>query len=191
MVTVLDLNGLQFTLANTLLRLCLRQPSAKGFQSRMLTFLWVPEISPCLRNNSRHTPTQLLLNITMPLKKADSSKIEAEVTIRLTVSQSVCFGSEHPWGIWDQILFPVRILLSEISGLVSMGRPFWWEDESAICSVITQWSESLRTWNITLLFHLRLPQPGGPASRIYIPQEEGGQVISPYILPLTRKWNSS
>jgi hypothetical protein len=47
---------------------------------------------------------------------------------------------------------------------------------SAICSVITQ---SLRTRNNTLLSHLRLPQPGGPGSRIYIPQEQGGPAIPP------------
>jgi hypothetical protein len=29
----------------------------------------------------------------------------------------------------------------------------------------------------TLLSHLRLPQPGGPGSRIYIPQEQVGPVI--------------
>jgi hypothetical protein len=45
---------------------------------------------------------------------------------------------------------------------------------SAICSVIIQWSESRRTRNHTLLSHLRLPQPGEPGSRIYIPQEQGG-----------------
>jgi hypothetical protein len=28
-----------------------------------------------------------------------------------------------------------------------------------------------------LLSHLRLPQPGGPGSRIYVPQEQGGPVI--------------
>jgi hypothetical protein len=30
-----------------------------------------------------------------------------------------------------------------------------------------------------LLSHLRLPQPGGPGPRIYIPQEKGGPVIPP------------
>jgi hypothetical protein len=69
------------------------------------------------------------------------------------------------------------VLLSEICGLVSVGRPVWREDGSAICNVITQWSESRRTRNHTLLSHLRLPQPGGPGSRIYIPQEQGGPVI--------------
>jgi hypothetical protein len=31
----------------------------------------------------------------------------------------------------------------------------------------------------TLVSHLRLPQPGGPGSRICIPQEQGGPVIPP------------
>jgi hypothetical protein len=38
-------------------------------------------------------------------------------------SQSVCLGIEHPCGTWDQILLPVGMLLSEICGLVSVGRP--------------------------------------------------------------------
>jgi hypothetical protein len=71
------------------------------------------------------------------------------------------------------------MLLSEICGLVSEGRPLWREDGSTIYSVITQWSESLKTRNHTLLSHLRLPQSGGPDSRIYIPQEQGYPVIPP------------
>jgi hypothetical protein len=50
-------------------------------------------------------------------------KVEVEVTLRLTVSQSVCLGIEYPCGTCDQILFPVGMLLSEICGLVSIGRP--------------------------------------------------------------------
>jgi hypothetical protein len=44
---------------------------------------------------------------------------------------------------------------------------------------VTEWSESRITRNHTLLPYLRLPQPGGPRSRIYIPQEQGGPVIPP------------
>jgi hypothetical protein len=77
------------------------------------------------------------------------------------------------------MLLPVGMLLSESCGLVSVERPLRREDGSAICSVITQWSESLGTRNHTLLSHLRLPQPGGPGFRIYIPQEQGGPVIPP------------
>jgi hypothetical protein len=81
------------------------------------------------------------------------------------------------FGTCGQRVLPVRRLFYEICCLVSMGRPFWREDGSAICSVITQWSESRRNRNLTLLSHLRLPQPGGPGSRIYIPQEQGGPVM--------------
>jgi hypothetical protein len=96
-------------------------------------------------------------------------------------------GCRAPFGTRDQILLPVGMLLSEICGLVSVGCPLWREDGSAICSAITQWSESHRTHNHTLLSHLRLPQPGGPGSRIYIPQEHGGPVIPPGIgFPLCR-----
>jgi hypothetical protein len=59
----------------------------------------------------------------------------------VTDSQSVCLGIEHPCGTCDQILLPVGMLLS------------------AICSVISQCSESRRTRNHTLLSHLSLPQP--------------------------------
>jgi hypothetical protein len=50
-------------------------------------------------------------------------EVKVEVTLRLTVSQSVCLGIEYPCGTCDQILFPVGILLSEICGLVSVARP--------------------------------------------------------------------
>jgi hypothetical protein len=55
-----------------------------------------------------------------------------------TDSQSVCLGIEHPCGTCDQALLPVGMLLSEICGLVSIGRPLWRENGSAICSVITR-----------------------------------------------------
>jgi hypothetical protein len=69
------------------------------------------------------------------------------------------------------------MLLSEICGLVSVGRPFWQVDGSAICCAITQWSESRRNRNHTLLSHPRLRQPGGPGACIYIPQKQGSPVI--------------
>jgi hypothetical protein len=81
------------------------------------------------------------------------------------------------FGTFDQILLPVGTLLSESCGLVSVGRPHWREDGSAVFSAINQWSESRRTRNQSLLSHLRLSQLGGPDSRIYIPQEQGGLVI--------------
>jgi hypothetical protein len=69
--------------------------------------------------------------------------------------------------------------LTEGCSLVSVRRPLWREDMSAIYSVVTEWSESRRTRNHTSLSHLRVPQPGGLGSHIYIPQEEAGPVIPP------------
>jgi hypothetical protein len=74
-----------------------------------------------------------------------------------SVSRSVCLGIEHP------------------CGTCCLKFAFL----SAICSVITQWSESRRPRGHTLLSHLRLLQPGGPGSRIYIPQEQGDPVLPP------------
>jgi hypothetical protein len=85
---------------------------------------------------------------------------------------------EHPCGTCDQILLPVGMLLSEICGLVSIGRPLWRKSGFAICSVITQWSESLRTRNHILLSHLRLPQPGGPVPVFISPRNRVAQVYS-------------
>jgi hypothetical protein len=64
-------------------------------------------------------------------------EVEVRSSLRLTVSRSVCLGIEYPCGTSNQILFPVGMLLSEICGLLSMGRPLWREDGSAVCSVIT------------------------------------------------------
>jgi hypothetical protein len=48
---------------------------------------------------------------------------EVEVTLRLAVNQSICLGIEHPCATCDPILLPVGMLLSEICGLVAIGRP--------------------------------------------------------------------
>jgi hypothetical protein len=82
-------------------------------------------------------------------------EVEVEVTLRLTVSQSACLGVGHPFGAHDQILlFPFSC--RKIALLFVLGHPLWREDGSVICSAISQWSESRRTRNHTLLSHLRL-----------------------------------
>jgi hypothetical protein len=43
--------------------------------------------------------------------RRDVKRVEVEVTLRLTVNQSVCLGIEHPCGTCDQILLPVGMLL--------------------------------------------------------------------------------
>jgi hypothetical protein len=54
-----------------------------------------------------------------------SRRSDVEVTLRLTVSQSVCLGIEYPYETFDQILqvLPAGMLLSEICSLLSEGRP--------------------------------------------------------------------
>jgi hypothetical protein len=106
-----------------------------------------------------------------------SVEAQAEVTLRLTVSQSVSqyvLVSSPLWTLWSDITSCLKV-----SVLFLLGRPLWREDGSAVCSLITHWSESRKTRSHTLLSHLRLPQPGGPGSRIYIPLEQGGPVIPP------------
>jgi hypothetical protein len=97
---------------------------------------------------------------------------EVEVTLWLKVSQSVYLGVEPTLRLVTRYYF-----LSESCGLVSVRRPLWREDRSAVCSAIAQWFESRRIRNHTLLSYLRLPKHGGSGSRIYIPQEYGDLVI--------------
>jgi hypothetical protein len=97
-----------------------------------------------------------------------------------SVSQSVSMSWYRAslWHMWPDITSCQKVVVWNLR-LVSVGRPVWWEDGSAIFSVITQWSESRIIHNHTLLSHLRFPQPGGPGSRIYILQEQGGPVTPP------------
>jgi hypothetical protein len=91
-----------------------------------------------------------------------------------SVSMSWCRAHS---GTCDQILLPVGRFLFESCGLVSVEHPSWREDGSAVCKFAVQsLSCPSRAEPVTLLSHLRLPKPGGPGSRIYIPQEQGDPV---------------
>jgi hypothetical protein len=70
-----------------------------------------------------------------PLWREDGSAICSKWKLLYDL-QSVYLGIEHPCGTCDQILLPVGMLQSEICGFVSMGRPLWREDGSAICSEV-------------------------------------------------------
>jgi hypothetical protein len=56
-----------------------------------------------------------------------------------------------------------------------------------VCNLLVQFllglaravTQSCRTHYHILLYYMRLPQPGRPDPRIYIPQEQGGPVIPP------------
>jgi hypothetical protein len=181
-----------------------------------------------------------LVSVGRPLWREDGS-VEVEVTLRLTIDQYVLVSSTlvglairyyflseccclkfavlFLWGalsdertglskskllydwrsismswyrapLWDLRLYitscrnvAVWNLLSCFCGSPSLTR-------RRVCSIPTQWSQSLRTRNHTLLSHLRLPQPGRPGSRIYIPQEQGGPVIHPGAGLEIKKWRN-
>jgi hypothetical protein len=87
------------------------------------------------------------------------------------------------WSPWPDFCF-----LSDNCGFLDVWHPLWWEDGFVIYLYNCFWSlpeQSLLGRSPSelndhiLLSHLRLPQPGGPGSRIYIPQEQGGPVIPP------------
>jgi hypothetical protein len=91
------------------------------------------------------------INITITI--LDMSWVE--LMLWQTVSRPIRLGFGQPFGAYDQI-FLFLFFCRTIAFLFVLGRPLWREDGSIICSAIYQWSESRRTHNHTLLFHLRL-----------------------------------
>jgi hypothetical protein len=125
-----------------------------------------------------HPPSPALLHYQMSMS-AESEVCRYKQTKLLydwrSVSQSVrvCLGVEPTLGLVTRYYF-----LSDGCCLVSVRRSLWREDGSAVCSAITQWSESRRARNHTSLSHLRFPQPGQSESgSLY-----GWQSVSQYVL---------
>jgi hypothetical protein len=111
---------------------------------------------------------------------------DLEFFLRPTVSRPVSLGIGPPFGTLDQILscssFIWQLRRSAINAS-SLTRKricnllyncFWALPEQSHLS-----RSPFRTHGHILLSPLRLPQPGGPGSRIYIPQEQGSPVIPP------------
>jgi hypothetical protein len=101
---------------------------------------------------------------------------------RRSVGHSVLVSGSHPEPM-TRFLFSVWRLW--VSWCVAPSLTRGW-----ICNILIQLflvlpravtlgSKSRRTHDHLLLSHLRLPQPGGPGPCIYIPQKQGGPVISP------------
>jgi hypothetical protein len=115
------------------------------------------------------------------------TEIEVEVNLRPTVSRPVCLGVRRPSRIRDQFFFLLEISFRQlrvcyfVAPSLTRGRVcnlpyncFWaLPEQPLLCRSPAQLNDHI------LLSHLRLPQPGGPGSRIYIPQEQGGPVIPP------------
>jgi hypothetical protein len=121
------------------------------------------------------------INITITILE-----VEVEVNLRPTVSRPVRPGVRLPSGTLDQFFLRHEIFRRQlrlccfVAPSLTRGRVcnsllncFW------ACQSSHSWAEVPQNSRLYLLSHLRLLQPGGPGSRIYIPQEQGGPVIPP------------
>jgi hypothetical protein len=114
-------------------------------------------------------------------------EVEVEVNLRPTVSRPVCLGVRRPSGTCDQIFFLLEISFRQLRVCYFVAPSL---TRRRVCNILVQLllglaravtigSKSRRTHGHILLSHLRLPQPGRPGPRIYIPQEQVGPVIAP------------
>jgi hypothetical protein len=117
----------------------------------------------------------------------EDSLIEVEVTWRSTISRPVSLGARRPSGTRNQFYFLLEIFFRQLRFWKFVAPSL---TRRRVCNLLVQFllglaravtlgSKSHRTHSHILLSHLRLPQLGGPGSRIYIPQEQGGPVIPP------------
>jgi hypothetical protein len=100
----------------------------------------------------------------------------------MTRGQSTSLGVKPH--LWHKTRF---LLLSDSCGFVDVGHPLWREDRSVVYNCC--WPLPMQSFSglspaglMTVLYtisDLRLPEPGGPGSCSYIPQEQGGPVIPP------------
>jgi hypothetical protein len=108
-----------------------------------------------------------------------------EVKLRSTVSRPVRLGVRHPSRTSDQFFFLLEIFFRELRVRYFVAHSL---TRGRVCNLllllvlaaVPLGSESRGTQDHILLSELlRLPQPGGPGPRIYIPQEQGGPDIPP------------
>jgi hypothetical protein len=114
-------------------------------------------------------------------------KLKLKLILPPTVSRPVCPDVRHPSGTRDQFFFLLQISFRQLRlcYFVAPSPTRGW-----VCNLLVQFllglartvtlgSKSRRNHGHILLSHPRVPQPGGPGPRIYIPQEQGGPVIPP------------
>jgi hypothetical protein len=110
-----------------------------------------------------------------------------EVNLRPIVSRPVCLGVRRPSVTRDQFFFLLEISFRKLQLCYFVAPSL---TRGRVCNLLVQLllglaravtlgSKSRRIHGHILLSHLRLPQPGAPGPRIYIPQEQGGPVIPP------------
>jgi hypothetical protein len=91
---------------------------------------------------------------------------EVEVNLRPTVSRPVCLGARRPSGTCDQFFFLLKISFRQLRFCYFVAPSLTIGRSVIYCTIASG----------PCVSHLRLPQPGGPGSHIYILQEQGGPV---------------
>jgi hypothetical protein len=111
---------------------------------------------------------------------------EVEVNLRPTVSRPVCLDVRRPSGTRDQFFFLIEISFRQLRVCYFVAPSL---TRGRVCNLLYNYFWALPEQSLSgrspaeprpyFTAHLRLPQPGGPGSRIYIPLEQDGPVIPP------------
>jgi hypothetical protein len=148
------------------IRDCLSEWCTSCSETASLSVWRFPSICLSLHYRSSHIVIYCLC------KSCRMLQVEVEVNLRPTVSRPFRLSVGPSFGAYGQIFF---FSLSDSCLIIEVGRPLWRQDGFVDCSAITQWFESRRTNNHTLLY----TQPVGSGPRIYIMQEQVDPVIPP------------
>jgi hypothetical protein len=111
-------------------------------------------------------------------------EVEVEINLRPTVIRPVSLGVRRPSGTRDQFHFLLEIFLRHlrfcnfVASSLTRGRVFNLLVQLllGLARAVTLGSKSRRTHDNILLSLMRLPQPGGRGSRIYIPRNRVAQL---------------
>jgi hypothetical protein len=98
-----------------------------------------------------------------------------KITLRPTVNRPVCLGVKHPSGAQNLIFFYCQT----VAGFLMWDT---FSVERLICRLqflLVLASTVILGPEYFTVSDSRLPKPGGPGPRIYIPLEQGGPVITP------------
>jgi hypothetical protein len=133
-----------------------------------------------LQSGDHLTPTSYSDRWLQPVPPSSaSSRTEIEAKLSPTVSRPVCLSFWLPSATRDKMFFPVWYLRVSWCWAPSLRRGWICNLLLGLARASTLGFKSRRTHEHILLSHRRLPEPGRPGPRIYIPQEQGAPVIPP------------